>query len=100
MLNRFSSNSSDCQSGVTVGNSATTGIFASTVTHFSNYSSTTTFKSFMTRSAADRNGAGTTQISINSTNGTAAISNIVIYNDTNANWVAGSTWTLFGIRAA
>lgn len=97
---RFALNTSDCQAGLTVGNSATSGIFASTITQFFNYSNTTTFKTFITQVGTDRNGAGYSELFINSTNGTAAINTMIIYNDSNTNWVAGSTWTLYGITAA
>ena len=97
---RFTLNTSDCPVGNTVGNSATAGIFGSSITHFMNYSNTTTFKVFHTLSTSDRNGGGFSMGYINHTNGTAAITTIVIYNDANSNWVAGSTWQLYGITAA
>jgi hypothetical protein len=97
---RFTSNASDCPVGNTVGNSATSGIFAASITHFFNYANTTTFKTFVTRSAADANGSGFSKIYVNSTNSTVPITSIVIYNDGNNNWVSGSTFTLYGIRAA
>jgi hypothetical protein len=96
---RFSNNGSDCQVGNTVGNSATAGIFGSSITHFLSYSNSAVKKTFITRSAADRNGGGYSKLFVNSTNSTTNITNIVIYNDGGNNWMAGSTFNLYGIRA-
>jgi hypothetical protein len=97
---RYALNTGDCQVGIIVGNSATAGIFSSTKTQFFNYSNQTTYKTFITNCASDTNGGGNTSQFVNATNGTAAISSMVIYNDSNSNWAAGSTWALYGILAA
>jgi hypothetical protein len=96
---RFTSNSYDCQVGNTVGNSATSGIFGTSITHFLNYANTSIKKTFLTTSGSDTNGSGYIKLFANSTNSTVAITNIVMYNDGNNNWASGSTFNLYGIRA-
>lgn len=67
-----------------------------TVTHFQNYSNTTTNKTFMTRySDADIYAAAV----VNLWRSTSAINIITVYGDT-SNIPSGSTLTLYGIKAA
>jgi hypothetical protein len=98
---RYSLNTSDCQVGTIAGNSAPANVFSTSVTHFLNYSNVNTYKTFITRIATDlTNGSGYSEIFVNSTNSQNGIVSIIIYNDSNSNWIAGSTWTLYGITAA
>jgi hypothetical protein len=84
--------------GWTSGASATSGIFGSQTTHLLNYSNTSTFKTYLSRSAADLNGSGYTRLAVNLYRSTNAITTLQISNDGNNNYVAGSTFALYGIR--
>jgi hypothetical protein len=75
-----------------------TGIFISTTWDILNYANTTTFKTGLVRVAADSNGSGVTSLIVNSLRNTAAISILTIYT-AYGNYTAGSTATLYGIRA-
>jgi hypothetical protein len=69
---------------------------AVTIAHFMNYSNTTTFKTLLTRS----NNAGVgvdTQVEL--WRNTAAINQIQVFTTAN-NFANGSTFTLYGIKAA
>lgn len=77
-----------------VGNVATEwGTF---ITHFMNYSNTTTYKSFITRCSY---ASAETQESINLYQSTSAISSIKI-SMSDQSFSAGTTFTLYGIAAA
>lgn len=69
-----------------------------TVTHFLNYANTSTYKTIITR-ASNRNGGGTSAM-VGLWRSTAAISTIYLYLDNLSNYAAGSTFTLYGIKAA
>ena len=77
---------------------ATAGIFGSNTVHLLNYTNTTTFKSALWRSGSDRNGAGLTILSAHLYRSTNAITRINT-STSNGNFAAGSTATLYGIRA-
>ena len=80
--------------------SATSGIFSSTVFHILNYASTSTFKTVLIRQAADLNGSGLSRLTVGLWRATpAAISSLGI-NAVSGNYAAGSTLTLYGVRAA
>ena len=73
-----------------------TGEFAIGVTHFQNYSNTTTYKTVLSR------GSAATSISIAYVNlwrNTNAITSLVLAAPTDT-FVTGSTFTLYGIKAA
>ena len=82
-----------------VGNTATSGIFSSTTIHLLNYANTSTNKTTLIRSASDQNGSGATSLTVGLYRSTSPITKIAIYPDTTAAFVAGSTITLYGIRA-
>ena len=84
--------------GNTVGDSATSGIFGSSELHILNYANTSTYKTFLSRSAADVNGSGTTQLSVTTYRSTAAINQIVIGAFNTYNFVTGTTFALYGVR--
>jgi hypothetical protein len=86
--------------GWIAGASATSGIFAATIMQWFNYANTTTFKTCLTRSSADLGGSGITSVNVKLWPVTTAISSIYVSNDANNNWVAGSTFTLYGIKSA
>jgi hypothetical protein len=73
-----------------------TGEFAVGITHFQNYSNTTTYKTVISRGSAETN------ITIGYANlwrNTAAISSLVLAAPTDT-FTSGSTFTLYGITAA
>jgi hypothetical protein len=85
--------------GLSVNNGATAGIFASIALHVLNYTNTSTFKTFLGRSAADLNGSGTTYIPVALRRSTSAITQLYFRADGGYGHVSGSTATLYGIRA-
>ena len=66
------------------------------IVHFQNYSNTTTFKTIISRG----NSTALTIAYVGVWRSTSAISSMVITNETNSNLSAGSTFTLYGIKAA
>ena len=83
--------------GAIPGANATAGILGSSVMHILNYANTTTFKTFINRSAADTNGSGVTTLDVGLWQNTAAITSISI-NPVNA-FQTNSGMTLYGIRS-
>lgn len=77
--------------------SSTSGVFASYELHILNYANTSRFKTGLLRVANDLNGSGISALGACLWQNTSAISSIMLA--TNANWVAGTTFTLYGIRA-
>jgi hypothetical protein len=77
--------------------SATSGIFGATIWHILNYANTTTFKTYINRSAYDLNGSGSTYLSVGLWRNTAAINQIIIAPATT--FATGSMLTLYGIRS-
>ena len=67
------------------------------VTHILNYANSSTYKTSISRSASDANGSGTTQLTVNLWQSTAAI-NAIIWGGSGNYPGAGSTATLYGIR--
>jgi hypothetical protein len=77
---------------------SSTNLVANSVTQFMNYSNTSVYKTFI-----DRNGnttANTVQANIYLWRSTAAINTIQVFNSNGYNLLAGSTFTLYGIKAA
>lgn len=68
----------------------------SLIRHFLNYSNTTTNKTMLQRAAQDLNGSGTTWLTVGLMGGTSAINSISLLS---GGYAAGSTFTLYGIRA-
>jgi hypothetical protein len=66
-----------------------------TISHFMNYSNTTTNKTVLSRSNADFVGA-----LVNLWRNTAAITSITVLTTTADTFTVGSTFTLYGIKAA
>jgi hypothetical protein len=69
-----------------------------TINHILNYTSTNTFKTVLSRYSQDLNGSGETDLSINMYRDTNPITQINV--STGNSWATGSTFTLYGIRAA
>jgi hypothetical protein len=77
--------------------SSTSGVFASYQLHILNYANRSTFKTGLLRVSNDLNGSGISALGACLWQNTSAISSIMLA--TNADWVAGTTFTLYGIRA-
>ena len=67
------------------------------VMQFMNYSNTTTYKTMLERA---NNAARGVDAGVHLWRSTAAINSIYVYNSGATNYVAGSTFTLYGIAAA
>ncbi len=68
-----------------------------TIIHFQNYSNTTTNKTILARSNNAGNGTGAT---VGLWRSTSAITSIKLTFDTAGNFASGSTFTLYGVKAA
>lgn len=82
--------------GNMTANSATSGTFSTHIINWNNYSNTTTYKTFLARSGT---AASYVELVVNMFFSTAAISSITLFPEA-GNFVAGSTITLYGIKAA
>jgi hypothetical protein len=89
------SNESFVRIGYAIGSSQLASAYASQTIHILNYANTSTNKTVIARDASDTNGSGLTQLSAGLWRNTAAISSITYATSL----VAGSTATLYGIRA-
>jgi hypothetical protein len=83
------------QTYLNLGNS-NTSITCNSITQFNNYANTTTFKSFL-----DRSNATSATLSLNAClwRSTNAINTIQLFSPTSSNFLAGSTFSLYGIKA-
>jgi hypothetical protein len=78
------------------GTAALAGVFGSTIIHINNYTNSTAFKTILVRGADDTNGTGATTLTTGMWANTAAITSLQFRNT----FAAGSTITLYGIKAA
>jgi hypothetical protein len=87
--------------GAYPGASSGGGIFGSQIIHILDYANTSKFKTFLCRTASDRNGAGQTEISMTLFRDTAGLTSFGVstYN-ASVYYVPGSTMTLYGIKAS
>ena len=76
---------------------ATSGTFSTVIAHYMNYSNTTTNKTVLSRPGS---AAYNTQFYVNLIQTTSALSRIDIVANNLNNFAAGSTITLYGIKAA
>lgn len=77
-----------------------TGILGSSTFHILNYSNTSTFKNVIIRSSYDANGwYSETNLNVASWASTNAVTNINIGTGYGYNFIAGSTFSLYGIRS-
>jgi len=74
-------------------------IFGTSTTHILNYTNTTTYKTILTRWASDFSGSGLTGINCVLYPYTTAITSLTAVVDGVVNLVAGSTFTLYGVRS-
>lgn len=88
-------------SAVVPAATATSGVYAAVTIDILNYANTSTFKTVMTRCAADANGSGTSRLAVGLYSSTSAISSfaIVANNGVGQNFLAGSSVYIYGIRA-
>lgn len=84
---------------ISPGASATSGIFSSAVIHLLNYSNTNTFKTIIERNSTDLNGSGFSMLSGGLYRDTAAITSIG-GGAVSGTYAAGTTFTLYGIKAS
>lgn len=70
--------------------------FATWIVNLQNYSNTTTFKTMLARSS---NAPEQVEVSAGMWRSTAAITEVMV-DSNGSNWVAGSTFTLYGVKAA
>jgi hypothetical protein len=89
------SNESFVRVGYAIGSSQLASAYASQCIHILNYANTSTNKTVIARDASDTNGSGITQLSTGLWRNTSAISTIWYATSL----VAGSTVTIYGIRA-
>ena len=78
--------------------SATSGIFGAVETHILNYAGTSTYKTILTRSEGDQNGAGGVCLNAGTYQTNTAISSITLAWNSGLNFVSRSTVELFGVR--
>ena len=76
---------------------ANTTQFSTNITQINNYSNSTTFKTTLDRRGTVAQFVGAT---VSTWRNTAAITSIVIYNETGVNFAVGSTFSLYGIANA
>ena len=90
---------SNVTSGFITGHYAqiTAGNRVATITHIQNYSNTTTYKTWVNRGNVP---SQWTDASVCLWRSTSAINTIRLFNNTGANFSAGTTFTLYGIAAA
>jgi hypothetical protein len=78
-----------------IGDISTT--MSTTIVHIPNYSNTTTYKTALSRA---NDTSSSVQLWINLWRSTAAINSITVYGTGTRNYASGSTFTLYGIKAA
>jgi hypothetical protein len=84
--------------GIIPGSTSSSGIFGAMTMHILNYRNTSNFKTYLMRCSADLNGSGLTTLSAGLWRQTSAIN--LIYLTSSISFTAGSTITLYGIRAS
>ena len=84
----------------TVGNNGTANVFTPVICNFNNYSNTTTYKTILSRTnhASEPSSRVGTQVAL--WRSTSAITSIEIAEVIGTTWAVGSTFTLYGIKAA
>jgi hypothetical protein len=85
--------------GYVPGGTSGTNVFGSLTGHILNYSNSSTFKTVISRSAADRNGAGRTNLNVGLYRSTSPVTILGIATYGVGNWVSGSRISLYGVRS-
>jgi hypothetical protein len=96
------SNAATINFGGVVTTNMASNIFAVWTAHFMNYSNTTTYKTILNRIASASNLSNSDGLSagVGLWRNTAAITSITLAPSSSGNFVAGCTFTLYGIKAA
>lgn len=81
------------------GATATSGIFSSVTIDILNYANTSTYKTFLSRTATDLNGSGNTELTVSLMSSTSAVTTVTIQPQLGSYLASGSTFTLYGIRS-
>lgn len=76
---------------------ATSGVFGTIIANFQNYSNATTFKTVVSSAG---NPVGELELTVGLFRSTSPITRIGVATYADGNFVSGSTFTLYGIRAA
>ena len=88
---------SQAQARFTFGAAVRTTSPTTTIVNFENYSNTSTFKTAVARNSRASDGV---EAVVSLWRSTSAINSIQIFNSASANFAIGSTFTLYGIKAA
>lgn len=72
----------------------------SSVIHILNYANTATFKTILARGAGDKNGSGSTSLTVNQSNSTLPITSINIATFANCNFSTSSSISIYGVKAS
>jgi hypothetical protein len=91
------------QSNIFIGNFAansTANTFGTNILQINNYSNSTTFKTTISRSGSLGTGNDDTEATVGLWRNTAAITSVTLRSETGNNFVAGSTFTIYGIANA
>lgn len=95
--NRASNTNNYGGAGRVVNGASTANYFAANVIQLNNYANTTTYKTFITRGNTAESYAYS---SVGLWRSTAAITSVTFSDGGGANFATGSTFTLYGIKAA
>lgn len=82
------------------GGTSTSGVFASYVIHYLNYSNSTAFKTVLARYAGDLNGSGTTALNVGLARTTSPLRTVGVATYGDGNFASGSTFALYGVKAS
>ena len=91
------SNDSYCRLANLPGNNTGTLVFGTAIVNFQNYANTSTNKTMISRGST---AGGEVMASVSLWRSTAAINSFVLYTAGLGNWASGSSFTLYGIKAA
>jgi hypothetical protein len=102
---RIQGNGTTASSNQVAGGDPACGVIGNTnranvIVNIMNYSNSTTYKTILSRYNSNDSTDGRTGAYVNLTRSTSAISSILIDLSTANNFIAGSTFTLYGISAA
>jgi hypothetical protein len=83
--------------GVVPASSVTAPVFSTVIANLMNYSNTTTFKTTLSRHTY---ATGESRTTVGLTRGTAGITRLYVLTFSASTFIAGSTFTIYGIKAA
>jgi len=96
------SNKATSQTNIWIGNFISNSVAnpSATITNIQNYSNTSTNKTILTRNNAIASAYNIVGMIVGNWASTAAITSITVRSETGNNFLSGSTFTLYGIKAA